>query len=108
MQRGEFGKDDNEYSVDDPTNSTWLYADFYDGSTLCEVKTYKKRNNAVGQILNYKSRLLAEGRPVSKMRIHLFDVVVQQGVEEFRSICEPLGIEVTQEPSDSKFAVFQH
>ena len=93
--------DDNEYLVDDPTNSTWLSADFYDGSTLCEVKTYKKRTNAVGQILNYKSLLLAEGHSVSKMRIHLFDVVVQKGVDDFRSIFQPLGIDVTCEPATS-------
>lgn len=112
MERGDFDADHNEYYLFDEIDNCERSADFYtetstNGTELCEVKTYKNKRSAVGQILDYRRLLRKEGQHVETMRIHLFDVercgATPAGVADFRAMCAPLNIEVTQEPSDSDF-----
>eukprot|EP00941_MAST-03F_sp_MAST-3F-sp1_P002236 g2236.t1 len=61
IERGEFTADHNEYYLFDEIDNCDRSADFYHGTssphTLCEVKTYKNKRYAIGQLLDYR-RLL--------------------------------------------------
>ena len=111
IERGEFTADHNEYYLFDEIDNCDRSADFYHGTsspyTLCEVKTYKNKRYAIGQLLDYRRLLRKEGQIVKSMRIHLFDVersgATAEGIAEFRTLCTPLGIEVTREPPSSPY-----
>ena len=72
---------------------------------IIEVKTFKRRREAMGQILEYAALL-----PGRRLRVHLFDswrmreeADTDELFERMRAWAEDCGVELTREPVGSEF-----
>jgi hypothetical protein len=109
IARNIFEKADNEFKLFDEDLQTTVYADFCDFETrcICEVKKFKTRTDAVGQVCNYRrlfSGIYSIHKPDIRMSIHLFDVgEFHAAFDAFAADSAEMGITVTREPADSLF-----